>query len=544
MLPAPTALQQRQGGSKMTKRRFSKVYHAVARWQDFRLKLFWEGVLIGLAAGAVIVAFRYLLELAEEARRELYILLSASPWPASLPWFLALLGLAFLLTKLVRLEPMAAGSGIPQVKGILLGAMKMHWLRVLLTKFFGGVLAIGAGLSLGREGPSIQLGATVGQGLSRLLGRTRMEQSYLLTCGASAGLAAAFNAPLAGVIFSLEELHKNFSPAVLLSAMAAALTATVVAQDFFGVSPVFTLADLPLLPVRHYPYLLFLGALLGLLGVFFNRALVYSLDWYDRQPWPSPAKAALPLLLAGWLGFVLPDVLGGGNHLVDGLAAGNFGLSFLALLLAAKFLFTMVSYGAGVPGGIFLPMLVIGALAGNVFSQLAVSWGGLGALYHGNMIVFAMAAFFAASVKAPITGSILIMEMTGSFQHLLALTCISMTAYLVADRLKAKPIYEELLARSLRKQSQGASLAGAREKVLLELAIAAGSPLAGRQVQQIDWPQPCLLLSVKRGEMDLVPRGETRLLPGDYLLALSTQAHAAKLRKLATEQLPGDGGHP
>lgn len=128
----------------------------------------------------------------------------------NLGWFVVLLAAALLLWRLGVYEPNAGGSGIPQVKGVILGAIRMRWLRILWVKLVGGIVGIGLGLSLGREGPSIQIGAVTAQGLSRAFGRTRMEERYLITAGASAGLAAAFNAPLAGVMFALEELHRNF----------------------------------------------------------------------------------------------------------------------------------------------------------------------------------------------------------------------------------------------------------------------------------------------------------------------------------------------
>ena len=360
--------------------------------------------------------------------------------------YLLLFIIAYLLNWIVKVEPMAAGSGIPQVKAIILGLMKMNWLRVLINKFIGGVLAIGSGLSLGREGPSIQLGATIGQGLSRRLGRSKMEERYLITSGASAGLAAAFNAPLAGVMFSLEELHKNFSPTVLMPAVAAALTAVVVSQHFFGSNPIFNIAGLPVFPVRYYGFIILLGILLGILGIAFNRILIKTLDIYEQQGWLSGmGKMALPLVVAGILGFFLPEVLGGGNGLVDALASKSFSLNILWILLIVKFFFTMLSYGSGVPGGIFLPMLVIGALASSIFSHILISLGQLDPYYGTNIIVLSMAAYFSAVVKAPITGTVLIMEMTGSFNHMLSLIVVSMTSYLVADVAKSKPIYEELL---------------------------------------------------------------------------------------------------
>ncbi len=519
--------------------RVSKVYYSLTHWHDFRLKLFGEGILIGLLVGLVVVAFRYLLEQAEMLRYVVYRYLEAGHWTLTILWFFGLFVIAYILNLIVKVEPMAAGSGIPQVKGTILGSMKMNWLKVLINKFIGGVLAIGAGLSLGREGPSIQLGAVIGQGLSRKLGRSRMEERYLLTSGASAGLAAAFNAPLAGVIFSLEELHKNFSPTVLMSAVAAALTAVVVSRHFFGFNPIFDFVGLPIFPVRYYGIIILLGIFIGFLGIAFNRVLIKTLNLYEQQGLLSGmGKIALPLVVAGIIGFFLPEVLGGGNNLVDLLASQPFSLKILFILLITKFLFTMFSYGSGVPGGIFLPMLVIGALAGSVFSHILIALGQLDPYYSTNIIVLSMAAYFSAVVKAPITGSILIMEMTGSFSHMLSLIVVSMIAYLIADIAKIKPIYEELLDRSLSKQGKISGNITPKKRMILEVAICIGSKLNGKQIKNIDWPVHCLLVSIKRGDIELVPKGDTRIITGDYLYVLTNADQADRIRELAEECIP------
>ncbi|WP_245692397.1 ClC family H(+)/Cl(-) exchange transporter [Sporomusa acidovorans] len=471
-------------------------------------------------------------------RNAVYHYLQAGNSPIIVLLFLGLLCIAYALNWIVTFEPMSAGSGIPQVKGKILGLMEMNWLRVLISKFIGGVLAIGAGLSLGREGPSIQLGATIGQGLSQLFNRTKLEERYLVTSGASAGLAAAFNAPLAGVVFSLEELHKNFSPTVLMSAVAAALTAAVVTQHFFGVNPVFNFNGLPIFPISYYGYIILLGIVIGLLGVAFNRVLIKTLNTYEKQKLLSGmGKAALPLVTAGIIGFILPDVLGGGNNLVNELSAKSFSITILCILLAAKFFFTMLSYGSGVPGGIFLPMLVIGALAGSVFSHIVIQIGNLDSCYSTNIIVLSMAAYFSAVVKAPITGSILIMEMTGSFNHILSLIVVSMTSYFVADIFKIKPIYEELLERSLSKQGKVQVNMTSKKRVIVELAICIGSKLEGREIKNIDWPPQCLLISIKRGDSELVPKGDTRIQVGDYLYILANVDQEKQIHDLAKESI-------
>lgn len=425
----------------------------------FRLCLILEGTGAGLGAGLSVGLFRWLLTASEEGRPVVYEAVRQSVrqggWLLPLLYVSAFVAIAFLLKKILDREPMCAGSGIPQVKGILLGRLSMNWVSVLAAKIVGGVLAIGAGLSLGREGPSVQIGACVGQGIGSLSRQEsksrRLELRTLLVAGSGAGLAAAFNAPLAGVIFGLEELQKAFSPAALVTSITASVVAVAATELFFGGSPVFDMGYLLPVPMNMLGWLAGLGVFAGLLGRAFNKSLMLSFKFYERTGLRGAYRPLLPLLAAAALGFVLPEILGGGNRLVDELAAGNHEMTFLCLLFAGKFLFTMLCFGSGVPGGIFLPMLVLGALSGAVYANLLSGWGWLPSMYMADMVVFGMAAYFSAVVKSPVTGSVLIMEMTGSFQHMLALLAVSLSAYVAADLTGGRPVYDELLERILRK---------------------------------------------------------------------------------------------
>lgn len=420
--------------------------------RHLKLRLFVEGNIIGILTGLLIALFRFLLSTSEKLLPEVYARLASEP-RFLVGWLLLLLTVAYVLHRIVQKEPMTAGSGIPQVEGILAGKMDMNWARVLVLKFLGAVLGIGAGLSLGREGPSVQLGACFGQGLGRLTHRSAEEGHYLLATGAGAGLAAAFNAPLAGVIFCFEEITHGFSTYVLMGAVSAAVMATTVTQYFFGMAPVFHLGSIPTLDAgAHFPLLVTLGAVVGLVALSFNKCLILSLETYGGWEVPGYMKAALPLLLSVPLGFALPAVLGGGGPLVDSLVACHHGLALLVILFLAKFAFTMAAFGSGVPGGIFLPMLVLGAIAGSIFALAGETLGWIPQDIAVCYIVYGMTAYFSAVVKSPVTGVVLIMEMTGSFSHLLPLMICAMTAYLVADLMGSAPVYDMLLERNLRKR--------------------------------------------------------------------------------------------
>lgn len=442
------------GGENMNKKTDNLLELLVDK-KRFSLRLLLEGLAVGLGTGISISIFRYLLAGSEILRPVIYHnlreALADGQWQWLALYILSFIIIAYLLKLIVAREPMCTGSGIPQIKGILQGDMSMRWFSVLWSKIIGGVLAIGAGMSLGREGPSVQIGACVGQGLSQTSRRTRFESRILMTAGAGAGLAAAFNAPLAGVIFGLEEMQKTISPALLLTGITASITAATVTEVVFGMSPVFSMGYLLPLPLNLFDVLVVAGIVIGLLGRLFNIALAYSLNTYSRLGLSGLKKPLLPLTLAAGLGFVLPEILGGGNLLVDSLVVTDYTIGFLCLLFVGKFLFTMICFGSGVPGGIFLPMLVLGAAGGAVLAKLLVLAGLLPAMYYADIIVFGMAAYFSAVVKSPVTGSILILEMTGSFQHMLALLVVSLTAYVISDLTGGRPVYDELLDRALGK---------------------------------------------------------------------------------------------
>ncbi|WP_405378889.1 ClC family H(+)/Cl(-) exchange transporter [Phascolarctobacterium sp.] len=516
-----------------SKKQIIGTYKSISNWHKFRLRLFLEGILTGIFAGLVISLFRFGLTEAEAWRESFYEQLRGSDTLLSAGWFAALVAIAFILYKLTTYEPMAAGSGIPQVKGALLGLMKMRWFSVMWVKLSAGIMGIGAGLSLGREGPSIQLGAVAAQGVSRMLGRTRMEERYLLTSGASAGLAAAFNAPLAGVIFALEELHRNFSIMVLLPSMAAAMTATVISRALFGRASVFDIPDLQLLPLNYYGIVILVALVAGLAGVIFNKGLLNIGRFYALPIFKSQVhKIIFALLTAGVLGFFLPEVLGGGNNLINHLAQTPVSLQMLLLFLAGKLLFTLISYGCGVPGGFFLPMLVIGALSGSICANVLISLHLIEPIYAANIVVIAMAALFSSSVRAPITGTVLIMEMTASYQQLLTLAIGAMVAFVIAELCQSKPIYEELLTRML--NSNKPAPATLEQRNVVELAVCSGSPVANKLIKDIQWPANTLLVDIKRGEQQLVPSGDTLLMPGDFIYVFTENEHIEELQALVS----------
>ena len=434
-----------------------------------RVRLFLEGAIVGIFTGVIVAMLRFLLDEADIYRPILFAHVDSLGKIISTALIMILI--AIFLDTAISCDSQVAGSGVPQIKNILQGRAQMiKPFRLLIIKFFATVFAIGAGMSLGRAGISVQFGAIVGNFFSKIIYSDKkhhaaVEGNFLLTAGAGAGLAAVFNAPLAGVIFCIEELRKRFSQEMLIAAVSAAVSASFVVKIVFGVRPVFetitatplnvptviTLPDLEMLatmtaaPLKFSALFILLGVICGVSGAFFSKSLIFALKTYDRLKIFGVKRFALPLLLAVPIGIELPQVLGCGNVLVDEMLLTRHALSLLIILLAGKVLYTLICFGTNAPGGLFLPVLVIGALIGNIFARIGNDLGLFTADWTTLFIIFGMAAFFAAVVKVPITGSILILELTGQFEHLVGLLVVSGVAFLISDLCRGKPIFSALI---------------------------------------------------------------------------------------------------
>lgn len=412
--------------------------------------LITEGLCVGLIGGFIVLLYRVALTFAGNWPIKILSYIKGNPFRCAV-WFLILMALAWIVGRLVKWEPMISGSGIPQVEGEVSGRLSQNWKRVLPAKFAGGFLCMLGGLSLGREGPSIQLGAMAGQGISRALGRGKREEKFLMTCGASAGLSAAFHAPLAGMMFAVEEIHKTFSIPILLPVMTASVTADYIASHILGLDPVFHFQITEYLPQNYYWLLILLGILVGVSGVFYNWGMLKAQELYRKIPFlKETGRLLIAFLTAGVLGLVMPSVLGSGSGLIVSLTKGEMVLGMVVLTLVVKFLFSAVSFGSGAPGGIFFPLLILGALLGAVFAMTGAEFFGLDPVYINNFVLLGMTGFFTAIVRAPLTGIILLFEMSGSISQMLSLSIVSVTAYIVATLMRSEPIYDSLLKRILK----------------------------------------------------------------------------------------------
>lgn len=358
-----------------------------------------------------------------------------------------------------RLAPEAAGSGIPQVKAVLAGVAMPLNVRVAFIKIASVIVALGAGLNLGRQGPTVQVGAALAAQLSQWLPTSPEYRRQLIAAGAAAGLAAGFNAPIAGVLFVVEEFLQDFSGLTLGTAILSSFTGAVVSRVLGGQGLSLTLEQITSsvnFSLQDVPFFLILGLLAGLLGALFTHGLFVSLSFNRRVLKLSlPWKVGLAGLISGLVMVLLPATFRNNAELQESLVLGGTTWEMILLAFVAKFVLTLIAYGAGTPGGLFVPSLILGAalghLVGSVAEGLELSVGlplGIpeGVSPPNTYALAGMGAFFSAVTRGPITAIVIVFEITTDFNLVLPLMIGSVVAYLISDRIASGSLYTRLLA--------------------------------------------------------------------------------------------------
>lgn len=470
------------------------------------------------------------------------------------------LAIQFMLTK----YPLISGSGIPQVSGLLTKKVKFRWFGELITKFVGGILAIGVGMSMGREGPSVHLGSLVGSGVKELTKRSEVEEKYLVTCGASAGISSTFNAPLAGVIFSLEELHKFFSPLLLICTLVASGTSNYVSRMILGSQTSFQYNFV--LP-EGIPYYIFaiitvvFCVIITVTGKAFSYFLLLTQKHYRNLKLNKYIKISIFMIMAYIVAVFFRDITSGGHELIEEMFGKNVMLKTIIIILLLKFFYTMFCYATGAPGGIFLPMLVVGALIGKVYGEVLNNYFSVPNEIIVHFMLLGMAAYFTAVVRAPITGITLILEMTGNFSYLYMLIIVCTITYIFTELLKMEPIYERLYFNMFHKQileedkekrriQKRAKRLEILEKwwknkkieigikpdeknikdkiVTLLIPVGANSEFDNKAVKELKLPENLLIVSVRKAGKDSIARGDTLIQSGNQLVIITDYTTAQK----------------
>jgi len=417
--------------------------------KNFHLIFF--AFVVGAIAGVIGSVFRLLIMTIDIFRDRLY----ETPGETGItgwifPFLFGVGGICAALILVRKFAPEASGSGVQEIEGALDEIRPLRWQRVLPVKFIASLFSLGSGFLLGREGPTIQLGANIGKMVKDIFRLPDNNTNPLVSAGAAAGLASAFNAPLAGIIFVIEEMHGRFRYSFFSVAaiMVASGTADFVVQLLVGTDPVIKMVVFPSpVPAGIWLFVV-LGFLFSFVGYLFNRLLLISLNFFSDL---SKIGLVLGAVSAGLIivtvGIFHPKMIGGGYDTIRMVLDHSHTLQFLIILFLGRIMLTVLSYGTGLPGGIFAPLLALGVVLGMLFGNVVQHYFPELVLQPGVFAVAGMAGIFASTIRAPLTGLVLAVEMTSNFELILPLIITTVTAALVTAQLGNQPIYTTLLER-------------------------------------------------------------------------------------------------
>ncbi len=460
---------------RIARRRRRHIIRRLLRRDKTPLAILLMAAVVGAVTGFVGVGFEKAVTWVQHHRVGLLARMAESGawlWVSAfiLSAMLAMVG--YWLVR--RFAPEAGGSGIPEIEGALEELRPVRWWRVLPVKFIGGMGTLGAGMVLGREGPTVQLGGNIGRMVLDLFRVRGAEARHtLLATGAAAGLSAAFNAPLAGILFIIEEMRPQFRYNLISikAVFTGVIMSTIVFRYFNGEIAVIEVGKLSDAPIGTLWLYLLLGMIFGIAGPIFNALIFRTQDLFQRLHGGNTAKWVLigGVLggLCGILGLIAPDIVGGGFALVPAAAAGHYAASALLWIFIARVVTTLLCFSSGAPGGIFAPLLALGTVLGTAFGMVCIAWFPVWHLQPGTFAIAGMGALLAASVRAPLTGIVLVLEMTDNYQLILPMIITCLGATLLAQFLGGQPLYSSILARTLAKQdaqNKTAQLSGATQE--------------------------------------------------------------------------------
>jgi len=395
-------------------------------------------LVIGALVGMAVVAF---IVITERFGAKLYPADGAA-WRRILVPVAGSLGMGYLLFKYF---PEARGSGIPQTKAALFAREGYISLKTVLGKFFCTAATVACGIPLGREGPAVQVGAGIASVLGRRLGLRDEKIKALVPVGAAAAIAAAFNTPLAAVLFTLEEIVGDLHAPVLGSVVLASATSWVVLRLFLGNEPLFQVPSYQLVHPIEFGIYAILGVIGGLMSAAFTIGLTHARKFFQRLPkksgWLQPAAGGITVGITGWF---IPQILGVGYKHVGDALNGTMALRLMVLLLGLKLVSVVISYASGNAGGIFGPSLFMGAMLGGAIGSLAHHYFPMHVATQGAYALVGMGTAFAGIIRAPMTSVVMIFEITRDYAVIVPLMIANLVSYFIASRFQKRQIYEVL----------------------------------------------------------------------------------------------------
>lgn len=489
------------------------------RWYVVKLKLvdarlYFVSIFVGLLTGLVAVPYHYCLYYFFHIRGEFFS--SRPEWYWHIPLFLLFWGILIFVSWLVVQMPLITGGGIPQTRAAINGRIfYKHPFVELISKFAGGILSFSAGLSLGREGPSVQIGSYVGCLVARWTHILRGERKQLLAAGAGAGLAAAFAAPLASSLLVIESIERFDAPKTAITTLLAGVVAGTVANLVFPINSYHLIEVAE--PAFSFPvqmkYFLLLAVVVSICGKIYSMIMVSFKRVYSTVKSSVYVKMFYLVLVAYIISLMQVNLTGGGEQFL--LEQAQFGarsqIMWVTAMMVLHFSFTVISVSSGLPGGNFIPTLVTGGLLGQIVGLLGVQHGIIEPENISYVMLISMSSFLVAVIRTPLTAIVLITEITGHFEVFYPSVVVGGLTYYFTELLQIKPfnvtLYEDMMNTPAFQE---------QKRYKLSVEVMTGSYMDGKSVGELSLPENCVIINVHRDGKNQKSPG-MRLIPGDQV---------------------------
>ena len=493
--------------------------------------MLFTSAFVGIVIGVIVGLFNLALKFFSGLSVDIYTFVKENP--LFIPLLFAVLILFAMIMHLIHEKnPTARGGGMPQTIAMCKGEAKYKWYHVLWGTVSCSFMSFACGLPVGAEGPSMFVGSAAADGAHKTMKLRPYTHKYLVSAGASAGLAATFNAPLAGIIFTIEKVHRKFSPLLLfvvgIAVIFSTITINLLSLLWGGQSLFFHFPFLADIPFEFFGMLALLGVIIGICAVGFQLLLVKTQKFMDNQTkqFPYWVRLICAFVLTGITGLLLTDAITGGHGLIEKIASLDFAILSLVVLLVVKLFLIAVCYNSGATGGLFVPSLCIGALVGGICGHLMLLCG-LPAEFYATIVCISMMAFLSGTTHAPISALVLMIEISGFTGNLLSSGIVIILAFVVALIIRRKSLFEEQVDRIIK--SSGQKEEGV--SVSKTLKIGKNSVLIGKRISDVFLPKFVDISSIVRDNRTIVSDSETRIHPDDKIEFIYQQQNAEEIEK-------------
>lgn len=477
------------------------------------------GGFVGVVTGSVIFVFHHLAEAVINTSVFLYSEVAKNLRLLPL-MIVCVVFLAFSMYFLIKKAPNAKGVGIPRSQGVVRGLLPIRWVREFFATFFGSLVSFMAGVPLGIEGPSVFIGTTIGAGSCSLPICKPAYYRYMMMCGSSAGFAASCKAPLTALLFSFEELNRKLSPMFVVlafsSVVSASITTDILVELLGETHSFFTFGEIATLDIIQIWIPIVCGLCVGLVACLFNFCVFLTGklgEKFDSNKFEL-IKIISIFVVVGFLGVFLSDSVHSGSGIIAGVMDSEFTIRILVLMFVIRFIMVSFASTSGVIGGVFIPVLSIGAILGGIMGYVLLGENASNELYRA-VALMSIAAFMSGTLQVPLTATVFIMESTHSFDNALFLIVGVFVSYVVSKYLKIDSLYDVILEKMIARYRKDKTMSVYR----CEMRLKNNAFAIGRYIGDIFWPQNTIVRLICTEDATCMDyEGTYKLRSGDKLL--------------------------